>query len=233
MRRLMILLAAALALGGCNMVMAETPILTAADAEGAPSLRPGVWITRDPECRFNPRKRVKDWPECASPLLVGSDSLTNPMKQEEAAPYVLAAGEPRILQLELRPEPDAPRLYLFAGLQPLKFDRQGRIVEARTWAVQCGPPPPPKADAPAADPPADAAAADASPPSDAQARAEMEKMVSDALASGLTREPLPGMTVKDGMCVVRTVEPLRHAARESLAWDTESHTIIAWVRERP
>ena len=50
MQRLLFVLAAALMLGGCNMVYAEQPLFTAADAASAPAMRPGLWSKRTADC---------------------------------------------------------------------------------------------------------------------------------------------------------------------------------------
>lgn len=38
------------------------------------------------------------------------------------------------------------RVWIYQGLAPVKFDAEGRIVEARAWTAQCGPPPPKQQD---------------------------------------------------------------------------------------
>lgn len=237
MRRVLVLLAVAVALAGCNMVVAETPILTHADAEGAPQLRPGVWIRQVDGCEVDTAKRVRDWPECADISVVTRNTIGD-AGEDEAMPFILAGGSPQVMQLEMKAE-DMPRLFFFVAVQPVRSDERGRIVEARTWAVQCGPPPPP---VPEASPEEAAAGAEAAPLSDEDdeprslTEEEQDAMLAEAVAkaagSMVTREPLPGLELKDGMCIVRTVEPLRHAAEKSEAWDEDAGRPMVWVRDR-
>lgn len=232
MNRVLILIAAALALAGCNMVVAETPILTRADAEGAPQLRPGVWIRQVDGCEVDIRKKVKDWPECADVSVVTRTTIGDPGK-DETMPFILAGGTPQIMQLEMKAE-DMPRLFFFVAVQPVRSDERGRIIEARTWAVQCGPPPPP-APAESAEPAAEAPTNENGQPrelTEAEQQAQMAEMVAKATASLVTREPLPGLELKDGMCIVRTIEPLRNAAEKSEAWDEDAGRSMTWVRDR-
>ena len=59
----------------------------------------------------------------------------------DAFPYVLAAGDPPILQLE-DTSGGAPS-YIYIWLKPTGFSADGRVVQVRGWRVLCGPPPPP------------------------------------------------------------------------------------------
>ena len=232
MRRLSFLIAAALMLAGCNMVVSETPILTTADAEGAPQLRPGVWVRRVEGCEVDLRKKVKDWPECADVSIITRNTIGDPGK-DEAMPYVLAGGTPQLMQLEMKAE-DAPRLFFFVGVEPVRSDDRGRVIEARTWAVQCGPPPrpaPEEAESAEVAAPAEDSASEA-PLTEAEQEAAMAEAVTKMASSMVTREPLPGLELKDGMCLVRTIEPLRNAAEKSKAWDEQANQPIVWVRDR-
>lgn len=224
MQRLLFVLAAALMLGGCNMVYAEQPLFTAADAAGAPVLRPGIWSKRASDCVVDAAKPISEWPECADPVLVTADRIGDPGKPDKQGPYLLAGGDPRVMQMELKLEPDKPAIWIFVGLRPLRTDAQGRITEARTWMVQCGPPPPPRpepAETPA--PPANET------PEQAEARIQAE--IAATVAAGVTREPLPGLEIKEGMCIARDRDPVRNAASASLAWDDGEESIIYWVRD--
>jgi hypothetical protein len=228
MQRLFPLLFAALLgpllLGGCNMVYAEAPIFTQADAAGAPQLRPGLWAKRTADCTFDPAKPIADWPECADPSVVTAERVGDPEDPAKLVPYVLAAGDPRVMQLEVRPDTDKPLVWLFAGLKPLKTDAQGRITEARTWMVLCGPPPPPKPDAPEK-----AIPEDETPD---QTAARIQADIDAQMNASVTREPLPGLTIKDGMCVATERDPVRNAARASAAWDEGEPAVIYWVRDQ-
>ena len=63
--RILIALAAASLLGGCNMVMSETPWFSVADQTGAPQLREGVWVEPGANCAFIKDDPVDKWPTCA------------------------------------------------------------------------------------------------------------------------------------------------------------------------
>lgn len=221
MQRLLFVLAAALILGGCNMVYAEHPLFTAADAAGAPALRPGIWSKRAADCVFDAARPISEWPECADPVLITPDRIGDPGKPDKQGGYVLAGGDPRVMQMELTLDADKPPIWIFVGLKPLKSDTEGRITEARTWIVLCGPPPPPPPETPPPPP--------NETPEQAEARAQAE--IAAAMAAGVTREPLPGLEIKDGMCVARERDPVRNATRASLAWDDDGPSVIYWVRD--
>lgn len=268
MKRALLLLAAAASLGGCNLVYSETPLFSAADARGAPQLRPGVWAEREEGCDFDSAKPVGEWPECAGGSVISPTQLTTTGEKPSSTAYVLTGGDPQVMQFALEMEPTKPLIYLYGGLRALKRDDRGRIVEAETWIAQCGPPPPKPVEAPdeqlaeaaSLDQPSDETPAEESgfdeqaataehaehwsdapadegeamtppdqvdaPPADGDA---FDKEVEKAVAAGVTREPLPGLEIKDGMCVAREQGPVRNAVAESRAYDTPS--VMYWVRD--
>jgi hypothetical protein len=142
--RVLVLVLTVLALGGCNLVYSEKPLFTKADARGAPPLRPGVWVKPKPDCEFTADQRPL--PDCADPLVIEAQVLRPPPDAAKAAggpnqlPYVLARGEPRVMQVEVDLKA-GERMWLYQGLRAVRTDGQGRIVEARLWPVLCGPPP--------------------------------------------------------------------------------------------
>jgi hypothetical protein len=217
------LVAAALALGGCNLVVSATPVFSAADAAGAPTLRPGVWAAPQPNCDFKPADPLAAWPQCAGGGVItetaflaavdpsglassGQPPAPDAPKQPRKVPYVLAAGDPRVLQVgvELPLDPAAKtRLFFFAALRPTAHDADGRITGAEIWFVQCGPPPPPK-------PTATGGGTD---------------------TGGITDHPLPGMTVdKDTTCTPSDKAAVRNAAVASRAW-ADQVGALRWVRD--
>ena len=217
MRRLLMLVALAGLLGGCNMVTATRPLFTAADAVGAPQLRPGLWTRPDPGCVYDPATPAHTWPGCAGSVIVrpsyfrglhfgaaaphADDDKAMP---PDAVPYVLAGVYPSVMQVRLG-EPGKPKQYIFQGLRPVKLDEAGRVIEARIWLVQCGPPQPPPADG------------------------------SDHLYRPTTA-PLPGLVMKGSDCVARDPETVIRAARASEVWrqnDGGLPPTIRWVRDRP
>ncbi len=200
--RACMILALAVALGGCNMVYSERPLFTAADAVGAPPLRPGLWTTSDPKCRVDEARPVQRWPKCAEWGLVrATDVLEFKADAKPAAwtstEYVLASGDPRVLQTPFDDKNGSA--FIYVALKPLRLDDQGRIVAFTTWTVLCGPPPP----APA--------------PNATDKRR-------------VTLEPLPGLEIKDDNCIAREPGPVRNAAKASQAWSATSQT-QHWVRD--
>ena len=145
MRTLLIVLVA-FGLSACNLVYTEKPLWTAADARGAPKLKPGVWVNPKPDCAFEPKQTPL--PECAHAATITAEALLPPPGEAARAegepdrlPYVLVAGDPPVMQLELDLK-KAERRWLYVGLRPLKTDNRGRVTEIRFWLAQCGPPPP-------------------------------------------------------------------------------------------
>ncbi len=206
-------------LGGCNLVLSEKPMFTAADAAGAPPMREGVWAAPEKDCEFDRAKPADEWPKCASASLIGA-ATTRAIKSkesdgvevktnisQEAAPYILASGDPRVLQVAIEVDgKDGKKEVLFAylALEPLAFDREGRIVRAQGWLIQCGPPPP------------------------KGARPRPGAKSEDAF---VTRHPLPGLKVENGNCTPRDKAAVRGAAKPSRAWMTEEPKPTFWVRD--
>jgi len=209
----LVVLAVALLLGGCNVVVTEGPLFAPADERGAPPLRPGVWRMEDPKCPVEEALPIDQWPECAGAAVMSPGQMAGFDRKGGKAvlqqiPLVLAAGNPRIAQVSMHEEPPKPgepdKGYGYAAVKPLKTDRQRRITEIRYWLVQCGPPPP-------------------------EAR-DMPKR--DRLPPLGTLHPLPGMKMKPGeaVCTTDSIKALRAAAKASEAWDDEHHS-AHWVRD--
>ena len=125
------LTAALIGLGGCNLVVSQTPMFTKADAAGAPVIRTGVWRQEVAGCDFDETQPQNQWPQCAA----ATPAMPDP------PPLLTVAGDPPILQVSMPPDPSKPTLlYLYAAFRPIRFDPQGRVVAVKTWLVQCGPP---------------------------------------------------------------------------------------------
>ncbi len=206
----------ALALGGCNLVVADHPLFTAENAAGAPLLRTGLWNTPKADCAVDEFKPVADWPDCAGPIVIRKDEVFDPQKGRSEGSYVFAAGDPRIIQAPLNlggGETDTTKstvssnkpLFAFIAVEPQRMDDQGRIVEFKSWLVQCGPPPP-------------------------EAPKSSKKLPQPT--DFLTRRPLPGLKPdrKSGMCLADAQGPVRNAAAKSRAW-TENLNTSHWVRD--
>lgn len=140
-------------LSACNMVVTTEPTFLAED-QATPALREGLWVSPKKDCKFDIKTPATTWPECAQWVVIKGTSMTGIDKDKAfGAPFVLAAGEPRVLQVRIEDE-DAAKgaLYFYVGLRPLSFDKQGRITAYTGWLTQCGPPPPKDAKRPDGNP---------------------------------------------------------------------------------
>lgn len=148
-----LLLTALVALGGCNVVVTKDPLFTRANEAGAATLKPGLWrMEMDPKCAVDETKPLADWPECAAGAVLADgmagfydrkSDADKPIWKEQ--PVILAAGDPRVLQLQTEVGGDInmeSSPYLYLGVRPTKTDSDGRITEFSLWPVLCGPPPP-------------------------------------------------------------------------------------------
>ncbi len=115
-------------------------------------MRPGVWDGDPPAgCDVDEAKPFADWPSCSTGFVVRDDGAFGEFTNQggkrawASTDVVLAAGEPRILQMHVTAgsnDPLLPAVYLYGAFEPTKLDAEGRIVAARSWIVVCGPPPP-------------------------------------------------------------------------------------------
>lgn len=186
--------ALAVALSACsNQVYSRGALFTPEPISA--TLRPGVWAAPDESCRFDPAQPLADWPACAHGQVVELDQA---LWEAKGARLTLAPGGPMILQLQVDRR---PRDTWYYALAPLRRDEAGRLVEVETWAVLCGPPPPPGIDVGGA-----------------------------SQEDGVTDRPLPGLHVSGRNCLARRPEPVRHAARLSRGWDDDP-TRAYWVRD--
>jgi hypothetical protein len=225
--RILIVLAGLAMLSACNVVMTKDPLFTQADAAGAPTLRPGVWMFfKQPDCKFDETKPFTQWPDCAGGGVVSAGSVRAhksgaPPDQLEDTPIVLAAGDPRIFQarvdVDTSVQGDASasgdatvstssssshaQPYGYGGMRPTKLDSDGRIIAFTLWPVQCGPPPPKDRDG-----------------------------NDTALA---TLKPLPGIEMKKGdpVCTTSSIPALRAAAKASEAWAPQPSGESQWIRD--
>jgi hypothetical protein len=200
----------ALTLSGCNMVMSAAPMFSVADAAGAPPLKPGVWASPDPSCSFDKAKPASEWPSCASGAVISGDKAWAVGHPEKASPYIMASGDPRVMQAIADISSMASAgvtvsekgpIYLYIALKPTAHDGDGRITAADAWFIQCGPPPPKPKDDAANDP-----------------------------KNYATKHPLPGMVMDNGECSPKDKAAVRNAAAASRAW-AEQLMQMYWVRD--
>ena len=170
MRKLLSALMVALGLSGCSMVTSDQPLFQQADTKDAPVLRPGVWAMPDKaECVFDAKAAAATWPKCANATVVAGDTFiqiasTAVEKQDSggegeaaAAPaetgksegatkanqtmrFVLAGGQPPVLQLQ-RPsgETKGPP-FVYAGVRVTASDDQKRVTGLKVWLALCSKP---------------------------------------------------------------------------------------------
>ena len=206
--RVFLAVSAALFLFACNWVVTKAPLFSTADGAHAPRLRNGVWAFPSPDgCVFDQRKPITVWPDCVDVLIVRDGSWMALDRKDAktswtATSVVLAAGQPRILQMSQDDSSgagSAPAGYTYYGLKPTRTDRQGRIIAYTAWPVLCGPPAP--------------------------QTAETQKR------SG-TLSPFPGMTLDadDDDCTTGSRDAVRNAADASLMWPVAGFQ-PHWVRD--
>lgn len=199
--------AAAAVLSACNIVVTETPMYAQADASGAPQLREGVWAMLEGDCKADVTADPSTWPECAEPVTIqdGKFSGKNKEGEEETLPYILAAGDPRVMQIELI-EPDSKvTLYFYTGVEPLKVDDKGRITAFKAWMVQCGPP----------------------PAKDAKRANGQPRFVSETPTEGMQVDP------EETMCMPVDKAALARAAAASKGYEDDKGSRAIWAREAP
>ncbi|RYF92531.1 MAG: hypothetical protein EON95_12090 [Caulobacteraceae bacterium] len=206
--------AIAASLSACNLVVTTEPTFLAED-QATPALREGLWVNQKTGCDFDLKAPATSWPECANWIVVKGSAMTGVDEKGEtfSAPFVLAAGDPRVLQFRVEDDADSKQaedgkpaaIYLYMGMRPLEFDTAGRIVAYSGWVVQCGPPPP-----------ADAKRADGNP-----------------RYGSLT--PAPGMIMDDDQsgCAPESKAALIGAARLSEVYETgaDKTDVSRWVRD--
>src|SRR6185312_15724277 len=218
------LVAAALLLGGCNVVVSKTPVFAAADSAGAPAFRPGLWLAEKGGCKVEEAQPVAKWPECADPLVITPTEVHGlGDKAGKPEPYLVAAGDPMVVQAQVdidvsagvdvtatgnatatgsaKAEVKGPPPYAFMAVHPLALNAQGRVIRMEQWPVMCGPPPPePKPGEPL----------------------DKQRYV--------TLHPLPGLTIEGQVCTPDGKGAVLNAAKESRAYaDVQT---AHWVREK-
>ena len=212
MPRLLIAIAGLILLSACNAVVTEQPLFTAADEAGAPPLKPGVWLLfEQPDCKADLDLPLDEWPDCAGGGVIHPGEVIDhdqkaPKGVWEHSPFIFAAGEPRIAQLQVKEhvssggEDQLKLTYSYAGARATRQDAQGRIVALTYWFVVCGPPPPKDKDG-------------------------------NDTAMG-TLKPFPGLRMKpgDATCTTDSKEVVRSAAVASEAYK-QGPLDARWLRD--
>lgn len=191
----LVLIVAALSLGGCNLVTSKTPLFTRADTVETPVFRAGLWASDDPTCRFDADKPKDEWPECAGGKVIPAGQGV--LQDEDGGEILIAAGDPLIAQYR-PPKGDGPQRFVYGALRPTKTDAQGRVIGVEAWLIACGPPPPETKRSNLQNPPK---------PRDF-----------------VTKHPLPGLKVDDANCLATAAKVVRNAATANLAWQKPQAT---------
>ena len=218
--------ALALTLGACSVVSTERPMFSAADGKGAPVLKAGLWAVPERGCRFKPLASPEKWPDCVQAIEV-RDGLIRDLKPEidgqrkhqakvggdKPMRYLIAAGEPPVLQVETGE--DGARSYFYFGLRPLASDVDGAIVRSRGWIALCK---------------------DPNAPTPAPAKARPPARTSKAHRSAKPAPPppnglLPGLTPVAGSgCTAMTAGSIARAVAANEAWAfTGDKDEIGWT----
>lgn len=221
-----LVLAGAVMLGGCNMVVSERPWF---DAPSGPQLKDGIWAIVDmDECAVDPAAALVDWPDCARPVLVRGGEYLGPASGDDDRPpaerldparwdkiaHVLADGTPQIDQIAAkhpvgsgRPPVDGvdegKPFYIYTAVQPSATDSDGRITALRRWPVLCGPKP-------------------------------VRKAGMTGRSRFVTEKPFKGLKIDGDSCTAKDLAALRRAAAGSEAiagGDGYSIIISRWVRD--
>lgn len=154
MMRILAISLAAISVGACDgMVTSERPLFAAADSQGAPLLKDGVWaVIHEPGCQIDAKAELTTWPKCAEPLVVEGGRLTQPDagRGERLAALLLVAGDPPMIQVDDTVGADSSGAVVYAGLRPAQIDAKGAAAAFDLWVVLCVPPE--KAHAPSVDP---------------------------------------------------------------------------------
>jgi hypothetical protein len=225
--RLALILAAFGLLSACNVILTKDPLFNLKDAAGAPPLRPGVWMFfKEADCKVDETKPFTEWPECAGgglvaeTELIGRNAKSQP-DQIEREPYVLAAGDPRVIQIPVDidlsmnaeatttgdatattspPQSTHAKPYGYGAVLPTKLDAQGRIVTFTFWPIICGPPAP------------------------------KDKDGNDTAPA--TLKPFPGLEMKkdDAVCTTTSQAAVRNAAKASRPYAEQPRNAF-WIRD--
>lgn len=191
----------ALALGGCNAVISDRPFFTSEPS--APELRNGLWRAVEANCRFDERKPVERWPDCAGWAVVregetlsfaAADVEKRATRRWVATPFVVGGGDPLILQQSCAEGDGADLRYCYSGMNILARDAGGRATHVEVWSVSCGP---------------------------------------LASGDRVTRTPWPGLTIRGDNCLPDSAATIREAATRSLELNGKDTplTQLYWVRD--
>jgi hypothetical protein len=159
--RALLLALAALSLCACNQVYSRKPLIDEARLSDDPEFHQGLWSITGYEdrCQFEPKKPLRDWPECAVGVEFrrGQMYLVTGHSRAFAQTMRLIAGdpvkeEPILVQGHWRTDvfadPRVPEMkdtdnpvygWTYAWVTPVRTDGAGRMLEAKLVQGVCGP----------------------------------------------------------------------------------------------
>lgn len=196
---------ALVSLSACNLVVSKEPWF---DAASGPQLKDGLWANLDsPACAVDGTKPIKEWPECAQPMMIRGNTYSGPPAGGDPASaaarfdpskwqplsHVLVDGTPQVDQLYIEApaaSENAPAaalrgsMYIYLAVKPITRDADGRITETQRWPVMCG-------------------------------QIPRNKKTKDGKPVFVTDQPFPGLTVMEGGCIAKDPAALRNAAAQS------------------
>ena len=239
--RVVVLAAILLGLSGCNVVVSEEPWFTAADAAPAPVLRDGLWLSAEPDCRFDEAKPAEQWPDCADATFVrGEERWSMRWKDTDKR-----GRHRRTFAGWASDNPLGEGLFVANG--------DHLIVQFRSEGTSDVPPDTAAEGAGEAESPAYMYAAIRPAQHDEKGKATVLETWGvqcgplpepnpsprrkgrsrhdepEQATASVTDRPFPGLTVVDNNCIAESAEALRRAAVLSEALGNQSKT--RWVRE--
>jgi hypothetical protein len=242
--RIAALAAFLLGLSGCNVVFSEDPWFTAADATPTPVLRDGLWLSAEPDCRFDEASPAERWPDCAGASFVRGKERWS-MRWDDTD----ARGRSRRTFAGWEPDDDpiSDGLLVANGDHLiLQFQSEGALDaspsdtvgegagEAESRAYMYGVLRPVRFDDEGRVEAFETWAVQCGPiPEPERSAAQRRRLRDDPdfaeEPNHVTDDPFPGLTVVDNNCTAESVEALRQAAVLSEALGNNS--AYRWVRE--
>ena len=125
----------ALGLAACDPLLESNQPLFSASG-GAP--KPGLWAVLEEPCAAPTTPAIKDWPECAMPVWLTSESVTVVMMSPVRSSFLMAAGRPAVLQISSPPDPGDPRRrregFAYVAAEP---EGPAPYTRGRVWLRSC------------------------------------------------------------------------------------------------
>jgi hypothetical protein len=234
-------------LAGCNRVVSMEPWFTAADAEGVPKFREGLWLSvADADCEVDVEERAERWPDCASALvrrenewlaMAWDDPDGDGPRRRTFAGWqgdrsLLVGGDPLILQVEWPPASPPPASE--QEVEPAEADIELAETEEPDWRYFYLAMRPARFDEQGKVIAAESWSIECGPIPEPEARKEPRRRArSDELPEeavpNVTGQPFPGLTIVGNNCTAESADAVRRAA--VLSEPFKPHGTTRWVRD--